>query len=110
MEDMDVKAQFRITVVACVAALLTTKAVWADEGDDDSASKKVAVFRLNGPLPEAPREMEFSFSPEPRRSLYDLVDRLGKAKKDAGLRAVVLTFDQPQIGWAQVQELRSAVR
>lgn len=79
----------------------------AQVGEVETASK-VAVFRLTGELQEAPAE--FILFKTDRVNFYELLKRLGRAKRDTGLKAVVLLFDNPMIGWAQRQELRQAIQ
>lgn len=69
---------------------------------------QIVVFRLDGALPEAPAEFQL-FELEPSTSLHDLLERCRKAKKDDTVKAVVLMFEEPEIGFAQIQELRQAI-
>jgi len=71
---------------------------------------KIAVFHLTGPLLETPPGMGFGFDFEPRRSLHGLLEQFRKAEVDDRVKAIVLTFEDPMIGWAQMQELRSAIQ
>lgn len=73
-----------------------------------ATTDQIIVFRLDGPIPEAPPEFQL-FQLEPRKTLHELIDRFRRARKDDSVKAVVLTIDQPQIGWAQLQELRRAI-
>ncbi len=73
------------------------------------AAPQIAVFNLSSVMMEKPPEIAFGFDIEPRGTLHDLLRRLGKAGKDPSVKAVVLTFDDPSIGWAQMQELRNAL-
>lgn len=75
--------------------------------DDAETTSKVAVFRLTKEIPEAPAQ--FSLFDTDQINFYELLNRLSKAKKDTKLKAVVLLFDSPQIGWAQRQEIRQAI-
>lgn len=96
-----------------LAGLAVPFAAAAEKGSakDKSASKNViAVFRLHGQIEEAPPSIEINFSGEPKRTLYNWVERLRKAKKDENLKAVVIVFDEPMLGLAQIQELRAAVK
>ncbi|HOA73699.1 MAG TPA: signal peptide peptidase SppA [Phycisphaerae bacterium] len=68
---------------------------------------KVAVFRLSGELPEAPAQ--FSLFKIDQINFYELLNRLNKAKRDPKVKAVILLFDEPQIGWAQRQEIRQTL-
>ncbi len=84
--------------------------VSAEDSSDTTGKKVVAVFRMHGEIEEPPPAMEFNFSGEEKRTLYNWIERLRKAKKDPQLKAVVLVLDEPQIGLAQMQELRTAIK
>lgn len=73
-----------------------------------SGTGQIVVFRLDGPVPESPPEFQL-FDLEQRKSLHELIERFRKARKDDTVKAIVLTFDDPRIGWAQMQELRQAI-
>ncbi len=98
------------TVGVCACAMLAAVplAAGADKTTTDSG-KVVAVFNLHGPLTEAPPSIEFNFDLEPKLTLHSLLERLKKAKKDDQLKAVVLTFDKPELGLGQMQEIRQAI-
>lgn len=71
---------------------------------------KVAHFKLNGPLVEKPQgDMGFSFGIEPK-SLKELTERIDKAGKDAAIRAILVTYESPSMGLAQVEELSQAMK
>ena len=87
------------TLVLCAA--LTSSAY---------AGNKVAVFHLNGPLVEKPQgDMGFSFGKQPK-TLRGMVDRFEQAKDDDEVRAILITVGAPQMGFAQLQELRQAMQ
>ncbi len=70
----------------------------------------IAVFRLHGPVTEAPMdEMLSLFGDAGGTSLKDLVSRLDKAREDKTVKAVVLTVDGFGVGLAQLEELRQAI-
>jgi protease-4 len=70
----------------------------------------IAVFRLHGPVTEAPMdEMLSLFGDTGGTSLRDLVSRLDKAREDKTVKAVVLTVDGFGVGFAQMEELRQAI-
>jgi protease-4 len=69
---------------------------------------RVAVFRIAGRVQETPREEVFNLGGENGIALATLVSRIDKAAKDDSVKAVVIVFDQPTIGAAQVKELREA--
>ncbi len=71
--------------------------------------KVIAHFRLSGPIREAPSELFFSIGPDRPRALRELVERFNKARGDESVVAVMITVDQPSMGWAQMQELRAAI-
>jgi len=76
-----------------------------------SSTRKIAEFRLKGSVTEAPPPDLFLFGLDADRpqSLHDLLERLRKARQDPEVVAVVLTLDEPDMGWAQMQELREAL-
>lgn len=69
----------------------------------------IAVFQLSEEIREKPPEIMLGFDLETRETLYELIRRMDKAGKDRNVKAVVLTFDEPVMGWAQMQELRAAL-
>lgn len=95
------------TAWATMLALLIA-AVPAFGADD----KVIAEFRLHGPITEAPPPEFLLFGMDSNRptSLKDLLERVKKARQDPKVAAVILTFDEPAMGWAQMQELREAIR
>ncbi|HOW73611.1 MAG TPA: signal peptide peptidase SppA [Phycisphaerae bacterium] len=70
---------------------------------------KIVVLQLGGELMEKPPEVSLGLDMEVRRSLHDLLQRLRRAEKDKSVKALVFTFEDPSIGWAQMQELRVAL-
>ena len=84
--------------------------VVAPSAETEAKPARAVVFSMAGPLTESPRSNEFSFDIEPKRSLYSVLSRLEQARDDDQVSAVVFTFDQPAIGWAQMQELRLAIK
>jgi protease IV len=114
---------FRRTCLALAAAvgaalLFAPPSVWADsdtketkKSDAKKSSGKpvIAVFRLDGPVTEAPSGEEFLAGLEQKTSLKDLVERMDKAGKDANVKAVVFLVESPTIGLGQREELRQAM-
>jgi protease-4 len=91
-------------------------AVAADDGAEKKAeapkvapAPKVAVFRLAGAVNESGREEALSLGGVAPISLRVLVDRMDRAAKDEGVKAVVLLLDGGTAGAAQVEELRQAM-
>lgn len=89
--------------------LLTPATATAQGTTQADGKRQVAVFRLHGPLQEAPREFDLAWDMEPRHSLFDLLRRFRQAQDDPSLKAVVLTFDKPSLGWGQMQEMRAEI-
>jgi len=83
----------------------------AKAADAVEAVRKIAEFRLGGWITESPPPdlFTFSFDEERPHALKDLLQRLKKAREDSDVVAVALTIEQPEMGWAQMQELRQAL-
>ena len=97
-------------VVVLIAALPTLAAAKkATTQPAKAAIPQIAVFHLSDEILERPLGVNLGFNLEPAETLYDLVHRLALARKDPSVKAVVLTFEEPIMGWAQMQELRSAL-
>jgi protease-4 len=97
---------------AFMALVQTVGPVSAAPGDQPAEEKSkniIAVFRLNGPLAEAPVEDAFPFFSGPWTSLKELVERIAKAADDPNVKAVVLLPESASMGSAQVEELRAAI-
>ncbi len=82
-------------------------------GPTTPAGSKVAYFHLTGEMkesPAAPSPFEMLGNMEGPRSFKDLLDRFKKARDDASVKAVLLTFENLSMGFAQLQELREAMQ
>ncbi len=90
-------------LLAVVGILAVPMAASADEGD------KIAVFKLKGPMPESPGEMDMSalLGSHAPVNMFDLLQTLRRARGDADLRAVVFDIEEAALGLAQIQELRA---
>ncbi|MCK6485571.1 MAG: signal peptide peptidase SppA [Phycisphaerae bacterium] len=72
------------------------------------AGEKIVHVRLRGPMPEAPPPMELSlaFGGEQPLSMFELLKRLNKLRKDDEVQGVLVELDEAMLGMAQIQELR----
>lgn len=96
--------------VSLLLAFCSFSPLRAAEGDEKPAAKvTVPVFRLTGEVTEAPTDDMFSFGAG-GVSLKDLVARLRKAEKDSAVKAVVILLEGGQVGNAQIEELRQAMK
>lgn len=115
---MNMKLLMRGTFLVATLALVAAP-VWSAQPKETSRKtaeaketvKKIAEFRLGGPITEAPPPDFFAFGLEEDRprSLKDLLQRLKKASEDTDVVAVALTLEEPMMGWGQMQELRNAI-
>jgi len=104
------RTQRLAAVVVLMAALPTLAAARkATTQPAKPAVPQIALFQLSDEILERPMGVDLGFTLEPAETLYDLLHRLALARKDPNVKAVVLTFEEPIMGWAQMQELRSAV-
>ncbi len=100
-----------LEILAVSMLAVYSGSAWGAETTTQKASKpRIAVFNLSGAMREAPTQIEFGFNWERPVSLHDLLDRFDKAGKDDKLKAIVLTFDSPDFGWAQMQEMRQGIQ
>ncbi len=90
-----------VVMVAVVGLLAATPAM----GESDDV---VALFKLKGPLPEAPDAMGLGpiLGSGSGTNMFDLLKRLRHARSDANLRAVIFDIEEAALGFAQIQELR----
>lgn len=93
-----------------VFVLAPRAALAAADSTPPEAKQVLAVFRLNGPFTESPGDEAMPFFNPPGTSLRTLVQRLHKAASDPAVRAVVLLCDDMQIGQAQIEEVRQAIK
>ena len=98
----------RVSIFALVLVLAgVVVAQPALAGEDEI----VAVFKLKGPLPEAPDMFGLGelFGDKVPTNMFDLLERLRTARADDNVRAVVLDIEDAQLGRAQIQELRAQI-
>ncbi|MBN1845298.1 MAG: signal peptide peptidase SppA [Sedimentisphaerales bacterium] len=75
-----------------------------------AAPAALAVLRIQGLITEAPGLSMLSLaSGEGSSSIIDLQQTLQRAGEDASLAGLIVSIENPSIGWAQVSELRSAI-
>jgi len=82
----------------------------ADATTKPEGKSVVAVFDLAGQLSEKPADETLALFGPPPQSLRDVVSRMEKAAKDSQVKAVLVLADDAQIGHAQAEELRQAMR
>jgi protease-4 len=97
--------------MAALLAAFAAPALWADDADAKKDGKPaVAVFTLTGVLAEQPMGEDFPFGSIGGTNLKDLVTRLNKAADDPQVKAIVLLLDSAEVGTAQKEELRQAIK
>src|SRR5271157_3405106 len=77
------------TVLALALAGAPAQATVGEAQANDTEQNVVAVFRLEGPLTEAPAAEDFPLFGQPGTTLQELVAALGKAANDSAVKAVV---------------------
>ncbi|MCG3177736.1 MAG: Protease 4 [Phycisphaerae bacterium] len=104
---MTCRAWIRMAAIAmvCAAALAAPQG----EAQAQQAAKSVAHIKVSGQITEGPAMFDL-FARRDAQTLRSYLDRLAKAAGDKSLDAVVLTIENPQMGYSQMIELRSAVR
>lgn len=92
---------------ACLLALLSTTPLSAQ---DAKAPTQIAVFDLGGTVSERPGDpLSEIFGSGHALVLKDLLERLGRARDDEAISAVVLEIEGLGLGLAQLQEVRQAI-
>ncbi|MCF7956902.1 MAG: signal peptide peptidase SppA [Phycisphaerae bacterium] len=108
---MDTKKSLTIAVIALTLFLFPVLAHAQETPDLEKALKPDTIvhFHLSGQLVETPMEDPFGLTAGQVNSLKDLLTRMGQAKTDDKVAAVILTFDKMSWGSAQPEEIRQAV-
>lgn len=75
----------------------------------DTTDKQIAFFQLRGEIPEVSSELSI-FSGTSSLTLEKWLRKLAQARNDAKVTSLVLEIGLLQAGWAQIDELRSAIR
>jgi len=95
--------------VSFVLVVLGTAAIPLSSAEDKSVTeKKVAHIRLHGELDETPVAADplFGVSGE---NFSGTLDRIKKAQHDKNIQALYVHIDDLEIGWAKIDELRTAL-
>src|SRR5687768_8965193 len=79
-------------------------------GEPDVAQGSVLVIELSGRYVDGPVPLFSRLRGEPVQSLLGLTSELRKAARDTRLGAVVLRVRALDVGWAQAEEIRQAIR
>jgi len=74
-------------------------------------TRPIAVLRINGLINESPGLSIMTLTSGAAGTHFgELVEILNKAGKDDALSGVLLSIEEPLMSWAQVEELRTALR
>ncbi len=72
--------------------------------------KKIAHFRIDGPLTETPVNIPPLFGDEPPQSLKSLLERFKEARRDNSVVAVVVDLQDARLGFGQLEEIHRSLR
>jgi len=76
-----------------------------------AAPRVVAVIRLDGVVVESPGEFFLGFSGlGSAPALVNLLETFEQAARDGQIDAVLLSIEEPVLGWAQVDEVRAGLQ
>jgi protease IV len=121
----DVSSFWGVTVL-CVLFGISVAPIWATETaeitadpnqtsiretDNEEKAKPIAVLRIDGPILERPGLTIMSLAGGVAGTHFgELVKILDQAGKDKKISGLLLSIEEPSMSWAQVEELRSALR
>ena len=93
-------------VVLVLLGLLALAPVSVAQASDGNV---VALFKLSGPLVEAPGDGGLGpiLNDKAPTNMFDLLAKLRQARSDGNLRAVIFDIENAKLGFAQIQELRT---
>jgi protease-4 len=96
------------------AAQLDLKKLLGGEDDAPAVEKPaqptIPIFVLKGELTETPSDESLAIFGEPGTSLRQLLARMHKAADDSNVKAVVILDEGGSYGYAQLEELRQAIK
>src|SRR6476660_5070003 len=103
-----------LALLAVVAVLISlfapAHARAAEAAKEETPSKPtVAIFELDGPVLEAPSQDPFLLGEQPV-TLRDLTKRLRASADDANVKGIVLIAENLELGPAQSEEIRGAIK
>lgn len=98
------------STILAVAFLGLAPSVCGAQEEPAAEPTTVAVFHLAGELLETEGAFSLHLGAGPDYTHQGLLKRLRQAAEDESLPAVVFTFDEPVMSWAQMQELRGAMQ
>ena len=104
-DSKDAKAIAKSDAKTASKPAATTKSAAAAK----EVKPRVAHMRLGGAVLDSPPGFNL-FGDGGYMTLRDWLQRLAKARNDDAVAAVALEIDQPEMSWAQAQELADAVR
>lgn len=99
------RRNMKTAIVTCLAAV---GMIWP-AASRAFAENKIVHLELKGPIAEAPDSNPFGFVSDKQFNTRSLIDRLKQIRNDESVEAVFMTFEDPQMGLAQLQELRQAI-
>ncbi len=104
--------KYVVRAIVCTLCLTLFVAAPASGQLKSGDSGKLAYFHLTGSLtesPGAPNPLDMLMNMDRPKTFKEVLDRFKKARDDDSVKAVLLTFESPSIGFAQLQELRQAM-
>jgi protease IV len=76
----------------------------------EESTPRVAYFDLSEPVTEKPADFSFFANDDTGLTLRVLIDRLEQARKDVGIKAVLITMGDAELNLSQAMELRAELQ
>ncbi|MCX5759798.1 MAG: hypothetical protein NTU83_15110, partial [Candidatus Hydrogenedentes bacterium] len=95
-------------ILSVVAApmLLAGTVMWLIRGLPTEHADRIAHFHLSGAMVESPQGDPFGTLTGQPNSFANLLARLKQARQDDTVKAVIISVDNPELGFAHMEELR----
>lgn len=113
LETMTAAGRWAIVLVVAFVVLsvvATSVLLWSLSGTSWTQGERILHLRLDGSIPEIVAHDPLTKAlGQDATDLRDILDALERARTDRGIKGVLVEIGQPELGWAQNEEVRAAL-